>query len=115
VSPGPGQTRNLSLPPGAPPTATATLSPTPTRTASLTPTATGAAPPTATATSGTAPCLGDCNADGFVTVDEIVRMVNIALGSSSVTVCPRADGGGDGLVTVDEIVTAVNRALNGCA
>lgn len=61
-----------------------------------------------------AACVGDCDGDGFVTVDEIVRMVNIALGQQPLSVCPAADGNGDGQVTVDEIVRAVNNALNGC-
>jgi hypothetical protein len=59
-------------------------------------------------------CVGDCNGDGSVTVDEIVRMVNIALGSQDVSTCPAADRDGSGTVTVDEIVQAVNNALNGC-
>jgi hypothetical protein len=59
-------------------------------------------------------CVGDCNGDGSVTVDEIVTMVNIALGLSEVSSCAAADPGGDGMVTVDEILTAVNNALNGC-
>lgn len=60
-------------------------------------------------------CVGDCNGDNQVTVDEIVTMVNVALGSAAVTVCPAADPSGDGAVTVDEILQAVNNALNGCA
>jgi hypothetical protein len=30
-------------------------------------------------------CVGDCNSDGQVTVDEIITMVNVALGNSAVT------------------------------
>jgi hypothetical protein len=64
----------------------------------------------------TAPsCVGDCDGDGMVTVDEIVRMVNIALGMQEITLCPAADSNGDSMVTVDEIVRAVNNALNGCS
>lgn len=59
-------------------------------------------------------CVGDCNGDNTVTVDEIVRMVNIALGTQELSLCLAADGNGDGQVTVDEIVQAVNNALNGC-
>lgn len=62
----------------------------------------------------TVPCLGDCSGDGQVTVDEIVRMVNIALGLAAVATCPAADSNRDGQVTVDEIVAAVTRALSGC-
>lgn len=59
-------------------------------------------------------CVGDCNDDGFVTVDEIVTMVNIALGTTPITACPAADPNGDETVTVDEILQAINAALNGC-
>jgi hypothetical protein len=47
-------------------------------------------------------------------VEEIVRAVNIGLGTVSVSTCPAADGNRDGVVTVEEIVTAVNNALTGC-
>lgn len=71
--------------------------------------------PTATATeaSGTT-CVGDCNGDGQVTVDEVVTGVNIALGVVPASACAAFDGNGDGTVTVDEILQAVNNALNGC-
>lgn len=59
-------------------------------------------------------CAGDCGADGAVTVDELVLIVNIALGSASVSQCSAGDVNRDGAITVDEIVSAVNRALGGC-
>jgi hypothetical protein len=59
-------------------------------------------------------CTGDCDGSGDVTVDEIITMVNIALGMRPIDDCPAGDSGGDGKVTVDEIVAAVNHALNGC-
>lgn len=62
----------------------------------------------------TAACVGDCDGGGSVTVDEIVRGVNIALGTAAADDCPAFDGDGSGSVTVDEVVTAVNSALNGC-
>lgn len=70
--------------------------------------------PTPTATPLPPACAGDCDADGAVTVDEIVRAVNIALGTVAVETCVAADSGGDGAVTVDELVAAVARALAGC-
>lgn len=94
----------------AAPTATATELPTSTATAISTATAT--APPTET--SAPQACTGDCDGDGSVTVDEVVRGVNIALGTLAVTECQAFDQNADTLVTVDEIVAAVNRALNGC-
>jgi hypothetical protein len=62
-----------------------------------------------------APCAGDCNGDGQVTVDEILTMVNIALGNTPVTACEAGDANHDGQITVDEILAAVNNALNGCS
>ena len=50
-----------------------------------------------------------------MTIDEIITMVNIALGSATVSECPTGDGNQDGAITVEEILTAVNVALNGCA
>jgi hypothetical protein len=58
-------------------------------------------------------CVGDCNGEGRVTVDELVRGVNLALGTPTAE-CPAFDRNGDGLVTIDELVRAVNSALNGC-
>lgn len=60
-----------------------------------------------------ADCVGDCNASGDVTVDEIVTMVNLALNGGT-TGCGAGDSNGDGAITVDEIITAVNYALIGC-
>jgi len=59
-------------------------------------------------------CVGDCNQNDRVTVDELVTGVNIALGALPVDQCPTLDLGGDDRVTVDELVTAVNNALEGC-
>lgn len=59
-------------------------------------------------------CQGDCNRDGVVTVNEIVLLLQIALGTAQLHVCPAADGSGDGLITVDEIVGAVDVGLDGC-
>lgn len=59
-------------------------------------------------------CVGDCSGDLVVTVDEILTMVNVALGGAPVSACVAGDANGDQLITVDEILTAVNNALNGC-
>jgi hypothetical protein len=59
-------------------------------------------------------CLGDCDGSGQVTVDELVRLVSIALGATDVTECDAGDADGSGEVTVDELVRAVSRALVGC-
>jgi hypothetical protein len=59
-------------------------------------------------------CMGDCGGDGSVSLDEILTMVNMALGNLPVSGCEAADGNGDGQITVDEILQAVRNALNGC-
>jgi len=108
---------------GALPTATATPTgntPTPTETATLG-TPTGTATATVTPTAGpSGPCVGDCSGDGTVTIDELIRMVNIALGTGPL--CAGDDGAGclsgdancDCQITVDDIIRAVNNSLNGC-
>ena len=71
--------------------------------------------PTRTVTiAGPAPCVGDCNSDTVVTVDELLTMVNIALGNTPCSACSAANVCDDFVITVDEILTAVNYALNGC-
>lgn len=60
-----------------------------------------------------AACVGDCNHDGEVTVDELIDMVNVALGSAQAS-CSAGDANADGEITIDEILTAVNATLNGC-
>jgi hypothetical protein len=60
------------------------------------------------------PCVGDCGDDRQVTIDDILTMVNIALGNLNVSACPAGNTNRDGQITVDEILTAVNNALNGC-
>jgi YVTN family beta-propeller protein len=54
---------------------------------------------------------GDCNGEGGVTVDELIRGVSIALGAASLEQCKAFDSNADGKVTIDELVTAVNNAL----
>jgi hypothetical protein len=49
-----------------------------------------------------------------VTVDELLTMVNIALGSIDVSVRLAGDANADEEITVDDILTAINNALNGC-
>jgi CSLREA domain-containing protein len=90
----------------APPTATVTRTATPRRTPTVT-----AAPPTLTP----GPCVGDCDASGEVTVDEVIRSVNVALGALPVSQCQPVDLNLDGEVTIDEIVSAVSSALAGCS
>jgi hypothetical protein len=58
------------------------------------------------------PCVGDCNGDGRVTVDEILTAINIALGNTPVSACPGLESGCEpGVVCIME---AVDNALNDC-
>jgi len=59
-------------------------------------------------------CAGDCRGDNQVTVDDILTMVNIALGNAEMRECEIGDANNDGQITVDEILMAVNNALSGC-
>jgi hypothetical protein len=95
-------------------THTSTVTATPTPTETPTGTTTPAPTSTATPTPPVVPCTGDCDGGRSVTVDEILTMVNIALGNTAVTACEAGDANHDLQITVDEILTAVNNALSGC-
>src|SRR5262245_17035402 len=80
-----------------------------------TPTPTTGAPqgtPTATVSLGF--CVGDCDEDHMVSVGELVRGVNISLGTQALSSCEEFDCRGNGMVPVNCLVQAVNGALNGC-
>ena len=64
---------------------------------------------------GPPPCVGDCNHNGVVTVDELLTMVNVALGNTPVTVCEAGDTNQDNQITINEILAAVSSALRGCS
>ena len=55
---------------------------------------------------------GDFNQNGIVTVDELVKGVNSALGNTQLTSdeLSRIDRNGDGSVTINELVTAIDNA-----
>lgn len=61
-----------------------------------------------------AQCVGDCNGDGEVTINELILGVNIALGNKPLSECPAADANGDGEVTIGELIQAVKDVINGC-
>ena len=84
-------------------------------TTSVAPTATSSPTQTPTPTAPSMRCLGDCGNDGQVNVNEIIVMVNIALGNTPCcTSCAAADPTNTGQVIVTQIIQAVNNALNGC-
>ena len=59
-------------------------------------------------------CVGDCNENRVVTVDELVTAVQIALASRAVDDCLADDPDLNRSVSVNELVAAVNSLLNGC-
>jgi hypothetical protein len=111
-TPSPSPTRSSTPSPSGTSTATHSPSVTPSLTATCSPTSTSTETPTGTPTP--VRCFGDCDRNDRVTVDEIVTLVGIALGSPSVDACLSGDGDGDGRITVDEILRAVRVALDGC-
>jgi hypothetical protein len=60
-----------------------------------------------------AQCVGDCNGDGEVMINELILGVNIALGEQPVSACPAFANGQDE-VTIAQLILGVNNALNGC-
>jgi len=59
-------------------------------------------------------CVGDCDWSGAVSVSELIRGVNIALGSLRLPICEVFDTDGNETVAVNELIQAVNAALRGC-
>ncbi len=90
------------------PMPTATGAPTRTRTPSRSPT------PTVTGSPPAVPCFGDCDDSLDVSVDELVRGVNIALEILPSSNCPNFNGGDQSGVTINQLVAAVYASLNGC-
>lgn len=90
----------------------AVISPPATDTPAATPTST----PTATQTVNPtyAACTGNCDAGPEVTIDEVIRGVNIALENFPLTVCVAFDSNRDGFVTISELIRSVNNLLFGC-
>ncbi|MFQ5665811.1 MAG: FG-GAP-like repeat-containing protein [Candidatus Binatia bacterium] len=62
----------------------------------------------------TAGCAVDCDGDGRVTIDELVRAARVALKSSSLAACVAADRNGDAAVSAGELAGAVQPLFEGC-
>ena len=74
----------------------------------------GGVEPTATPTSTpivAGDCVGDCSGDGMVAINELILLVNIALGSAPADQCPVDCRDG---VDISCLIRAVNNALSGC-
>jgi hypothetical protein len=59
-------------------------------------------------------CVGDCDGNGRVTVNELVLGVQIALGEQPLSRCPSFDPSGSGKVELNELIRALNNSLSGC-
>lgn len=59
-------------------------------------------------------CDGDCDANGRITIDELIGAVQIALGEVERRQCAAADLNRDGEVSVSELIRMVRAALDGC-
>jgi len=59
-------------------------------------------------------CVGDCAADGRVSIGDLIRGIAIALGETSLSECLSFDENHDGEVTIAELLRGVAGALNGC-
>lgn len=60
-------------------------------------------------------CIGDCDGDARVTIDELIRGVRISLGDLSLDACQVFDSSADGAVSIAELISGVNRTLAGCS
>jgi hypothetical protein len=58
-------------------------------------------------------CIGDCNDDQRVAVNELVIGVSVALGREDIATCEAFDDG-SGDVTVDVLLEAVQNSISGC-
>jgi hypothetical protein len=59
-------------------------------------------------------CVADCDHDGFVHIEDLIRAVSAALAALPVSYCGSLDVNMDGAIEVEELILAVNQALNGC-
>ncbi len=59
-------------------------------------------------------CTGDCDGSGDVSINELITMVNIALGYAPLSACTAGDANGNGAIEINEIIAELNNALNGC-
>jgi hypothetical protein len=101
-----GTTGTLGVCPGGVSTPTATV-------VGNTPTAT--VMPTGVPTGTTSACVGDCNDTNSVSIDELVRGVNISLGLQPLSSCEAFDCDDNGMVGVNCLIQGVNNSLQGCS
>lgn len=59
-------------------------------------------------------CVGDCDGDGQVRINEVITGVNIGLDQLPLAACPSFDANDNGAVAINEVITGVNNGLTGC-
>lgn len=96
------------------PTATPTETGPPTETPTPSPSPSPTPIPTVTPSPLPPPCVGDCDGDGMVRVDELLAGVAAALTGGDPAACPALDADGSRGITIDELIAAIAAALDGC-
>jgi hypothetical protein len=69
---------------------------------------------TATPTPALDACVGDCNGDGLVRIDELITGVDRELVGDSQDVCAALNCNNGPIPIINCLVIAVNNALGGC-
>jgi outer membrane protein assembly factor BamB len=59
-------------------------------------------------------CVGDCNGDAKVAINELVVSVRISLGAVAIEACDAIDNNRDRAVAINELIRGVTKSLNGC-
>ena len=59
-------------------------------------------------------CIGDCDGDGRVTIDELVDGVAAVVNDEAPLRCPTLDVDVDGMIRTDELILAVRNAQGSC-
>lgn len=59
-------------------------------------------------------CIGDCDSNGAVRIDELLSGVNIALGRAPLMRCAGFDTNANGSLQVNELLSGVRSSLEGC-
>jgi hypothetical protein len=59
-------------------------------------------------------CPGDCDDNDSVNVNEVVKSINIALGTMDMAECANVDMNSDERVAIEEVIGAVESSLQGC-
>ncbi len=60
------------------------------------------------------PCVGDCDGDAAVTIDELISGVRVVGGERELAACPLLDFDGDQQAGIDELIAAVAASLESC-